>query len=361
MAAIVNAASSNGAAATSAPLSAPASLVKGNKLIAVLTTAATGSAPVAPPGWQLLTIGQGAGGSWEYVVVGDGRDPASFTWSWTTAAAWAGIIVQVSDVPTTGIYANYGLEAFAGQSNVSSTNITATAVTPRFTADLLLSIYCCDAANAITPPISQTGFGSSVGNTRAVIAGWEILNGNASTGTRIATVGSAATSRAYSFAFAPKTIAAGLAFPEAFSNDTLANSHIFRNHIGEIPGATFQFIGWGPNPNYAHQWAPHGACYWVGVRTGDHTTGQVDSQGYNGFFKIAGHCKDIVAGAPLQRQVFLAPELSPALALYSCFSDPVTGYFEFLNVAPGQYIIQGHDQYHVQNDYIVALVSAVPM
>ena len=171
---IVSAASTNVASGTSITITAPASISRGNLLIAVISTTNT-STLATPSDWAVLTsltIGQVS-----YWKIATSNEPANYTWTWTTASVACGIIVQATGGSL------FPVDVTAGLVNASSANITAPTITPRQTTDLLISIYTSLAAGAITVPASQNNIGGTTGNSRAIICGYENLSDTYATGT----------------------------------------------------------------------------------------------------------------------------------------------------------------------------------
>ena len=180
-----------GVAATTATFNAPTGLTKGELLLAVLATASGSSAYVAPVGWTLL--GSALTGSAWWKIATD-VEPSTYTWTWTTSEVVDGCVLSVSGVSKVPV------DAFAIEENSSSTSITAPSVTPRWNADLLVSVYVSLGANVITLPAGQTSFGSSVGTSASITVAYETLAGNSATGTRVATTPLASINYGVSFA-----------------------------------------------------------------------------------------------------------------------------------------------------------------
>jgi hypothetical protein len=302
---LVSSSSNTGASGTSLIITAPASIAAGNLLWAFIAPTNTGTNIIAPAGWKpgYPTVPTGV-----FYKVATGTEPANYTFTWTNVSVSAGIILNVGTVPASG-----GIDVLGGPDSGTGLNINASASTARNYSDLLVCVYVCDAAVTITLPGSQSPTGALQGNTMSIIAGYETFTN--SLGHIATTVASHNWWSASFYAMGTITAAVMLGFgSKAFG-----------------VGATGQFAG------------------------------RAAAQPYGGSYKVQGHCRDINTLLPIQREVWIAPEGAPTLALLSTFSDPVTGYYVFNNLAAGRYIVYGFDTNQLQDSVAHAMVAAVPM
>jgi hypothetical protein len=80
---------------------------------------------------------------------------------------------------------------------------------------------------------------------------------------------------------------------------------------------------------------------------------------YSGFFKING--TTIADGAPYRARLFLYPQSAPSLCIGETMSDAETGEYEFLGIAPGNYIVSAIDITGRFHRMIFSMIAAVPM
>lgn len=234
---IVSASSTTVASGTSITINAPSSISSGNLLIAVVATTST-STLATPSDWTLLTTA--AGGEASYYKIASNNEPSNYTWTWTTSSVGCGLIVQVTGNSV------MPLDAYGGQANASSANITAPSVTPRPKTDLLVNIYASNTANTITVPASQNNIGGTTGNSRAIICGYQTLADTYATGTVTSngtnvsnndtvTIGG----KVYTFK-TTLTPAEGEILIGATATDSLTNLSRAINNSGGTPGTDYQ-------------------------------------------------------------------------------------------------------------------------
>lgn len=305
------------AAATSATVALPPSLVNGNLLIVVVSTRGqnnTFTLSDVDPTWKPLLQSSTAQCEvwWKFV---NGTEGASVLVSWGTSAAAVAFAVQVSGVQNNGA----PIEA-TGQSPTTSTSITMTALTAKMNTDLLIAVFVANVASAITVPGSMTSIlGSTTGNGRCVNGAYETLSANGSTGTRVATVGSSVANQAI-----------GILVREPVVN-TLAD--------------VFQFKTADPNA------------------AANHNPDAIDiaaRSGMRGNYKVVGHTKQRDTLDPLYRSVMLltADGRSVVRGKMSVASN---GSYEFRNVAQGDYVVLGIDHNGEQNGVVAARIAAIAM
>lgn len=272
---------------------------------------------VAPDGWTQLSAPIAGAVSW--IKRATSVEPANYTFTWTGASVSCGSIAQFSGVSFAAIDGN------GATANGAGTNIIAPTLTPKWTADLLVNCYVDIGANTITVPGGQTPAGSSVGNSRSIIWGYETLASNSATGTRTATAASA-TSYGFSFLLREPSVS-GLM----------------------VPYAPFSVLG------PMHDAAPNAAIYGTGPNNAAWAAGIL----FAGLYKVEGHCKLIGPGTPLYRHVLLTTmEGQPVRGAMTVNTD---GSYSFPYLPAGKYILLGIDQTLNQNAVVAALIDAIAM
>jgi hypothetical protein len=179
------ASSSSTIGATSLAVPAPAGIQPGDVLIAVI--AVRGNPTVTSSGWTLL-LNTGSGivmHEVTFVHVAGGAEPASYTWTFSVSQAAVGEIAAYS-----GVDPLHPVDVVAGQSNASSTQVTAPSITAAGGGEVLLGIFGLAATTTFAPPAQMLERGdlSTVGARRNLsleIADEALLAAGA-TGTRVA-------------------------------------------------------------------------------------------------------------------------------------------------------------------------------
>lgn len=180
------AASSTTIGATSLAVPAPAGVQPGDVLIAVI--AVRGNPTVTPSsGWTLLR-NTGSGIVMHEVAffhVAGGSEPGSYTWTFSVSQAAVGEIVAYSGVDPVS-----PIDVSGGQSNASSTQVTAPSVITAGPGELLLGIFGFAASTTFSPPVQmlERTEASTAGARRNVSLeiAEESLAGAGATGTRVA-------------------------------------------------------------------------------------------------------------------------------------------------------------------------------
>jgi hypothetical protein len=344
--AVVNVTSGTFASAAAATLTAPASLAAGDLLVAFLSTPG-GTAHLGPNAYWLRgnsTVNNTHDSWWAHTV--DGGEPASWAWSWTTASTGAWLVLHLSNV-------GRGLDALDVDisSNLASTNYLAPSISPYGATDLLVNVYRCSTANAITVPGGQSNAGGVTGNGNAIIAGYQTLAAAGATGTRTAT-GTSAASTCFSTVF-KSPINAGRVMVPAMGYGS-ARDLLDRGGAAVAGRGPYRMAPGGGTPAATDRES-------MGRRPYSGGSGLAIASGYAGAYRIAGVCQQAGTLALLQRLVLLSPQGVPALVIAAVYSDPVTGAFAFNNIAPGRYIVEGVDTGGVQDVVVHALVTAVAM
>jgi sugar lactone lactonase YvrE len=177
--------------ATSVTISKPAGVTTGDLMVAAVTVR---GAPTitAPGGWTLARIDTNGSAMRQvvYTKFAAGSEPSSYTWSFSAKASSAGIIVAYQ-----GIDVATPVDASSGQPNPASTAITAPALSASVPGTLLVGFFGTAGNAATAPPtgmIEQAEIIQSAGkNKMSLEAADAFLAGTGSSGTRVATAGSA--------------------------------------------------------------------------------------------------------------------------------------------------------------------------
>ena len=313
---VVNASSTTAASANSITVAAPASIVRGRLLLAVIAQANTVTF-TTPDGWQLLTNTTQAAAFWK--ITGS-SEPANYTFAFVGVANTScALVLQIAGNSIQPV------EVAAGQNNAASASITAPTVTPRWTADLLVTVYSAQSANAITVAAGQSNIGSATGNTRSINAGYETLTSNAATGTRVGTITSVA-NNGFNFVIR-EPVTDGFLIP--------TTEYLYGNPRDVLHASPARVPARG---------AIRGDAY---VRVG------------YGTYKVEGYTKQYSTLKPLIRYVRLLTQSGDDISIQTTNSG--TGFYSFKNLAPGKYTVLGLDQNGVQNGVVAALVQAVSM
>jgi hypothetical protein len=209
----VDASSTSGTTASSGSitLNKPSNAAVGDTMIAVVRN--TGSM-TTPTGWGLMssTLASNKFSAYQKTVLAG--EPSNYTFSGNGGnISFQGAIALVKGAAS-GFAVNApggpSYDTAAANDNTSSANIVAPTITPiKMAGELLIAFYFADAANAITVPGGQTSAAALNTNSRAVCIGWEVLSTMAASGTRTATMGSAATNQAVSLLVYPPFAAIG--------------------------------------------------------------------------------------------------------------------------------------------------------
>ncbi len=327
---MINESGATAASGTSIAITYPTGVQAGDLLVAAIGNVSTSSALVQPAGWTLLDNPAGAIASM-YKIADGTETSGSVTWSWTGASVSCGLMVLVRGVSRSPI------DTSGAQANASSTSLTAPTITPRWAACLLLNFYVDNGANTITVPAQQSFSGATSGNTRSITAGWEPLNSNAATGTRVATATAAVN---YGFALAirgPQTPIVVLPDSAIGSNNGVQAYRDASLPVGPVNSA----IGFGA------QWAGR-----------DPFTGFPGNswQGWGGTASISGTCN--VGTQPLANiWVYLSPMSSQGTVIAAQYTG-ADGTFSFTGIAPGLYVVEGVDPSGTYNGEIYEEVTA---
>ncbi len=185
-------ASTAGANAATVTVNVPANVRAGDVMLAVLTVRNT-AAVTAPAAWTPLRA-DSAGTTMRqhlfYRVV-TGAEPASYSWTITSARAAASILAY------RGVDTASPVDVHGGQSNASSTTVTAPSVNATVANGMLVTFLGNAATTTITPaaPLrNRAGVNSGGGTGVSLAIGDETRASSGATGTRTGTAGTGAVS-----------------------------------------------------------------------------------------------------------------------------------------------------------------------
>jgi hypothetical protein len=146
------ASSANNPSATTLVIPTPSGVVSGDVLLAVVS--ARGAPTItAPAGWTLVRLDINATTMRQAIFVrtAGGSEPASYTFSLSSAQSAAGGIVAYSGVDGTS-----PIDAHGGQANAASTSITAPSITTTGPDRMLVGFFGTAALTTISPPAGMT-------------------------------------------------------------------------------------------------------------------------------------------------------------------------------------------------------------
>jgi len=196
-------ASSAGANAASISVTVPANVRAGDVMIAVVTVR-NNAAVTANAAWTALRNDTTAGANmrqWLYYRVVTGAEPASYSWTISSARVAAAIVAYRGVDLTTPIAAN------VGQANASSTTITAPTVNTGTANAMLVSFFGTRATTTIAGPGTMTErIEDDSGGTGVTVLSTEEFRATAGlTGPRSATAGNGAENIGQSIVLAART------------------------------------------------------------------------------------------------------------------------------------------------------------
>ena len=316
--AVVNAASQTNASASTAAVTLPGSLVVGNLLLVWINTrGTTNTFSIAPGevgfGWTVIASSVSSALAWKII---DGSESATLTFTWGSAATSASLAVQVSGTSVAPIEGNAAAE------NAASTSVTATAVTAKWGADLLLTFYTVTNASGITVAGGQSNIGGTTGNSRSIILGYETLSATGTTGTRVGTCTSA--------------------------------TNIGLNVLLREPATTgIVIVNTVPNGPKKIQYSV------AGIGAGAVVGMSVNIGPYYGRYKILGTVKQSGTNAPLSRPVFVFDKSSKRLLRAT--RSALDGTYCVANVSAQVHNVLAIDDTEVENSVVAARVTPVAM
>lgn len=173
-------------------------MTDGDLMVASIVTGTGTGTLTAPTGWTLIDeLTYNSRSLHAFRKTWSTGDSTSYTWTVSATDALSGVIGRI-----TGQSATAPINASAIQGNASSTNLTAPGITTTQADCLLLAIWGIDGASQNqTPPLGMTERWDSGAPDQA--GATEVITAAKSTGTRVATVGSAVPSRCALIAIAP--------------------------------------------------------------------------------------------------------------------------------------------------------------
>lgn len=200
------------AGTTSISVNKPAGTVDGDVLVTGILYGST--ATLTPPsGWGSALYASGAFGAGRILAVYSkvaSSEPASWAWGLSTSV---GVAVEVCCLSGS---ASATPDASNGQTNASSTSVTAPSISPSNSGDDLVGFFGVDAGTTFTPPGTMTERQDANGGGRTLELATEVLAASGATGTRVATAGTAGANAGWIGAFtvvATSVASLLLAFP----------------------------------------------------------------------------------------------------------------------------------------------------
>lgn len=304
---VANYAIAAGVTATSIAVPPVYPAIIGGPLIIVFWVNGGTSVSINGTGWTSI-IATGNLYAWRRVVDGTERDAniggSTWTISWTGQKEAGVISLAPYDDAGGDIQFDAGT-MWTGQANASSTNITAPALTAPWNADILVNCYMTDTPHTITPPGGQTIIlQNATGTVVALAAAYEQLSATGTTGTRVATCGTAAINVGFSFLFR-KQSASGTLLPASYQSqrDLLKRTSLTTNTRVLLSGNALN----------------------------------------TGGSSISGTCE--VGNTPLGNvRVTLRPENAPEYILAETISA-ADGTYSFTNLPVGTYVVTGVDPF----------------
>ena len=339
-------------------------------IIVVAVATNGGSAVTAPAGWTALDSPNASTASFYkiWTLADFNAAPVTLTFSWTgsVVAAYCWLDVSSYNFGAGVVTATISpvIEAHAANQNASSTSITAPTSTPEWPFDLLVNVYFSrTAAGAIVIPGNQTAGAANNANSMSVAIGSEALHSNNATSTRTATGGAAAVNYGFSMVFRSGNLASltGRLMP---CGDNFNDLDPFRKGVSSLSGVgankvvLLDSVDKSVAPDSVQ---PHikNSDASVNSRAAFLGTGTWPI-GFNGNYKIVGVAYDLVNQLiPLPNVwVYLYPCAAPSLCIAAAYTD-ASGNYSFSNIAPGSYIVIGHDPSATYQGYVVDWVVAV--
>lgn len=176
---------------TSLSVARPAGVAAGHVLLASVD--ARGGPSVTPPaGWQLVRL-DAAGTTMRkatYVKVAGSAEPASYTWSLSSAQSAVVALTAYSGVSTTG-----PVDAVGGQVGTSSASVVAPSVTTATTGTRLVGLFGIARVASLTSPTGMVERAEATAQATYSVTGEvadETLSASGATGSRTATASGAA-------------------------------------------------------------------------------------------------------------------------------------------------------------------------
>lgn len=322
----------------SALVAMPPTLVAGNLIVMILSAggsilsnlSVSDSSSSSGPFGQWRNVATGNFNMWIRMV--DGTEPLNVTISWagTTTVSYAALQISGAAGGLDSVSVQAALDQVTPASTpATSTNITASTVSPKAADDLLVSVYCCRAATAITLPGSQTSItaGTVSGNSQAINIGYETLSASGATGTRVATIGASTANVGTNFVVkGPSAVGVNINVP--YNKSSYPGGPVV---AGGASPATIGVIDMGAAIS----------CYW-------------------GYYKVQGHTRQAVTLDPLYRKVFLMNKEGNRI-IRGLMSVNADGSYVFNYLPLAEYIVMGVDQNNVQNAVVCARITAVAM
>lgn len=140
-----------------------------------------------PSGWATI-VSKLDYGSEHLTIFGKSASGEGASWDWTmnNANSSHGIAIAIKEASIAS-----PVDASGGQTNGSSTNLTAPSISPATSDALLVAFFAHHSSGDITMPGSMTEREDATVNTRRMGCATEALSSSGATGTRVATIASA--------------------------------------------------------------------------------------------------------------------------------------------------------------------------
>ena len=308
----------------------------------------------------LVVLGTTNHAAWGYKLITGNETTWSITW--TTSSNYAYATVSL------GCASFCAPEASAGQENASSLSITAPTVTPKWTNDMLISMFMTNTAHAITVPVAESAYAGLESHTvMGVNVAYLQLSTNSATGTEVASCGTAAVNFGVNFVLRAPTVG-GTLLPAG----SCAQINPLLNNNAAISGTgALELIGFGPGIGWSFDGQViSGTPNLSLLANANQLVGQVSYIGNgvinpaagnpapgNSFFGtgyIEGTCYS--SGFPYAGVlVTLTPQASPGQIIEYAYTNS-DGTYRFNYLAAGYYLVTGCDTSGTYNDVAEAWV-----
>jgi hypothetical protein len=217
-------------------ISKPAGVAAGNVLVAQFAVAANAVTVTPPAGWTLIRSDDNAPRQLEqfaYVHMAGASEPATYTFTGSvTAVQAAGGIAAYQNVASVAT-----VNAQGGQTNASSTNITAPSITTSVANTRLVGLYSIQLNTTITAPAGMTRRWNVASGTTLQIAIADVaFAGPGASGAKTATAGAADFNIGELIALRP---APGVNLSWTATPSTFATGYSLVRMLGAAQDATF--------------------------------------------------------------------------------------------------------------------------
>jgi hypothetical protein len=178
-------------------MATPAGAAIGDVLLALVGHNAGDAAGAAPAGWTLVALlGSGADTLNLYTRMLDGTELAAVAFSATTVASeWQGELVALRGTSPAVL-----IEATSSTASSASTSLTTAGVTSQQAISVILAIWTCSGAPALTLPVGFTAvdsFASAVVSSRSMLVGSRIAGATGALALAAATASASTSGRSF--------------------------------------------------------------------------------------------------------------------------------------------------------------------